>query len=419
MSISTSDGKQTMQLKKYRDGTHRSHTPEQTLEKINPFLKDMGITRVANLTGLDDIGIPVIGVSRPNSKSLATSQGKGHSVNAAKASGMMESIEGFHAENIDLKTVTESYKNLNHKIDISRLAMSCEREFSEDIIIPWVRCLRIDNEDTVWLPYELIHADFTVPVPDNHGYFIADSNGLASGNTILEAINHGLYEVIERDCLALWQLTPHELHHEKRVNLDTINDEFLNNIINKLKQKNIHVGIWNITSDACIPTFICKILSDNNTGIRPAYGSGTHLNKNIALSRAITEAAQSRVTFIAGARDDQYHEIYENEISDGVYSLWLDELRTVNNKPIECFESIPMIDFETLEDDRDYVIAQLSKIGLKDAYYANLTKQEFNIPVVKVVVPGLEGVTYPDRRLLGERGVKFYDQYGVGACEMK
>ncbi len=408
-----------MELKKYRDGTHRSLTPEQTLDKINPFLKDMGITRVANLTGLDDIGIPVIGVSRPNSKSLATSQGKGHSVNAARVSGIMESIEGFHAENIDLKTITETYKNLTHKIDISRLAMSCEREFNEDIVIQWVKCHRINNENTVWLPYELIHAEFTVPVPDNHGYFIADSNGLASGNTLLEAINHGLYEVIERDCLALWQLTPPELHHEKRINLDTINDELLEAILNKLKLKNIHVGIWNITNDIGIPTFICKIISDKNTGVRPAYGSGTHLNKNIALSRAITEALQSRVTFIAGARDDQYHEVYESEISDDVYNSWLDELRSIDESTLTPFADIPMIDFNSLEEDRDYVLSQLSNAGLVDAYFANLTKEKYNISVVKIVVPGLEGVTYPDRRLLGERGIKFYDEYGVGACEMK
>ena len=408
-----------MQLKKYHAGTHRSCSPEETLEKISPFLKDMGITRVANLTGLDHIGIPVIGVTRPNSKSLATAQGKGHSLIAAKVSGVMESIEGYHAENIDLKTTRSSYSDLDQSLDLNLLSRSSEKDFDHDIEIDWLRCSHVNKKTSAWLPYDLIHTDFSLPISQDNGYFISDSNGLASGNTLDEAINHGLYEVIERDCLALWQLTPPELHNEKRIKLNTIKEPFLLSILEILKQKNIHIGVWDITTDTDIPTFICKIVSDKNTGIRPAYGSGTHLNKNVALSRAITEAAQSRVTFIAGARDDQYHDLYESEISDDVYNVWLNELRDTESKSSNSFEDIPLVNFESLEKDQEYVLEKLSDIGINDAYFADLTKRKYNIPVVKVVIAGLESVTHVEKRLLGQRGIQFYDQYGVGACEVK
>jgi YcaO-like protein with predicted kinase domain len=408
-----------MQLKKYTNGTHRHCTPEQTLEKISPFLQDMGITRVANLTGLDNIGIPVIGVYRPNSKSLATSQGKGHSVNAAKVSGIMESIEGFHAENIKLETITDSHESLNSKLDYQLLSRSSAKDFDDKTIIRWVECHSIKNNSPVWLPYELIHTEFTTPTQEDAGYFIADSNGLASGNTLTEAINHGLYEVIERDCLALWQLTPQEAHHKNRINLSTITDSYLQPILNKLIEKNVNVGIWDITNDIGIPTFLCKVISVNNTGIRPAYGSGTHLNKTIALSRAITEAAQSRVTFIAGARDDQYHDVYENEISNTTYNSWLDELQNINTDLLKSFKDIPCTNLQSLDEDQAYILSQLDKVGLNDAFYADLTQEKYNIPVVKVIIPGTEGITAPGRRLLGSRGLKFYKQYGVGACEVK
>ena len=58
-------------------GTHRLVAPNATLERVRPFMAVMGITRVANVTGLDTIGIPVVMVVRPNSRSLAVSQGKG------------------------------------------------------------------------------------------------------------------------------------------------------------------------------------------------------------------------------------------------------------------------------------------------------------------------------------------------------
>ena len=406
-----------MQLKKYTDGTHRILTPEQTLEKITPFLKSMGITRVANLTGLDEIGIPVISACRPNSKSLAISQGKGHSIEAAKVSALMESIELYHAENIKLNTITACYKDLNNAIDYYILPRCATKNFTENTEIKWVECQSIKDNSIAWLPHELIYADFTVPVEEDYGYFIADSNGLASGNSLTEAINHGLYEVIERDCLALWQLTPDYIQNNKRVDIKSINNSYLESIL--LKLKSIQVGIWDITSDIGIPTFLCKIISNKNINIRPAYGSGTHLDKNIALSRAITEAAQSRVTFISGARDDQYHDIYENTVSDDFYNLWLEEICNIDSDNLTNFESIPSFTHDNLEDDLNHILSCLNDVGLQQAYYANLTKDEYNIAVVKIIIPGTEGIDDEGKRLLGARGIKFYDQYGIGACEVK
>ena len=94
------------------DGTHRARTLEDTLAWVTPQLARFGITRVANVTGLDHIGIPVVMVVRPNGKSLSVSQGKGLTMDAAKASGIMESIEAHHAENIDLPVRFETYRRL-------------------------------------------------------------------------------------------------------------------------------------------------------------------------------------------------------------------------------------------------------------------------------------------------------------------
>jgi YcaO-like protein with predicted kinase domain len=86
--------------KRFHVGTHRLTDPSQTLQRVTPFMSAMGITRVGNITGLDRIGIPVAIAVRPNSRSLAVAQGKGTSLDAAKASALMEAIETYHAENI-------------------------------------------------------------------------------------------------------------------------------------------------------------------------------------------------------------------------------------------------------------------------------------------------------------------------------
>ena len=71
--------------KHYLDGTHRITDPASTLSRVMPFAARMGITRVAVLTGLDVIGIPVVAAYRPNSRSIAVHQGKGTTLAAAKA----------------------------------------------------------------------------------------------------------------------------------------------------------------------------------------------------------------------------------------------------------------------------------------------------------------------------------------------
>ena len=81
--------------KAYRCGTHRLIGPEETMARARPFLGTMGITRIANVTGLDCIGVHVAQAIRPNSRSLAVSQGKGLTLAAAKASALMESIEAY------------------------------------------------------------------------------------------------------------------------------------------------------------------------------------------------------------------------------------------------------------------------------------------------------------------------------------
>jgi YcaO-like protein with predicted kinase domain len=100
--------------KRYRSGTHRTVTPDETLRRGLRVAPVMGITRIANVTGLDSVGIPVVMVCRPNSRSLAVSQGKGLDLTAAKASGLMESIETYHAETITFPLRLCSHEELRY-----------------------------------------------------------------------------------------------------------------------------------------------------------------------------------------------------------------------------------------------------------------------------------------------------------------
>jgi len=94
-----------------RDGTHRTATLEQTWARFAPAAKRAGITRIAELTGLDTLGIPVFAAVRPLGRSLSTQQGKGITPLAAKVSALMESLETWTAEQA-IPTRRGSYRQL-------------------------------------------------------------------------------------------------------------------------------------------------------------------------------------------------------------------------------------------------------------------------------------------------------------------
>src|SRR5687768_10462419 len=103
---------------KLRDGTHRAATLDQTWRRFGPVARKAGITRIADLTGLDTLGVPVFAAVRPLGKSLSTQQGKGVSPDAARVSALMESLETFSAEHIEAPVVRGSYRTLQRKRNV-------------------------------------------------------------------------------------------------------------------------------------------------------------------------------------------------------------------------------------------------------------------------------------------------------------
>ncbi|MCA1994935.1 MAG: hypothetical protein LDL41_23230, partial [Coleofasciculus sp. S288] len=107
--------------KQYWHGMHRTASPQGTLEQVRPYFKSVGLTRIANITGLDRIGIPVTISIRPNSDSVVTSSGKGITLEAAMVSAAMESIELYCAETIILPEINLSYTQVAEKYSVISL----------------------------------------------------------------------------------------------------------------------------------------------------------------------------------------------------------------------------------------------------------------------------------------------------------
>lgn len=402
-----STGGSNARRKGFTGGTHRIVAPEETLARVRPYLPVMGITRIANVTGLDTVGIPVVMVCRPNSRSVSVSQGKGYSLAAAKASGVMESIESYHAERVDLPLklgCLEDLRYQNPMIDVGRLPRLSDSRFTPFTQLLWIEGRDILAGGSVWLPYEMVHLDYTLPLPSGHGCFVASSNGLASGNHRLEAISHGITEVVERDATTLWHLLDSEAQQATKVDLDTVDDPACRDLLAKFAEAGVLVAVWEITSDVGIPAFLCRILQQEgppSSTIRPASGMGCHATRGVALLRALTEAAQSRLTFISGARDDMGRDDYERFLDRETYDTWRATME--RGRATRRFQQVPSFHGDSFEEDIAWQLDRLRSVGIEQVAVVDLTKPAFGIPVVRVVIPGLEGLDGSAKFVPGSR----------------
>ena len=387
-------GREYAGKKRYVAGTHRTRTPQQTLDDYQRFMKPLGITRLANITGLDCIGVPVYLAVRPASRGLATSQGKGIDVASAKASALMETIESWHAEHIDRPLRHESARALRRSrevIDVTTLPLSIGASLEPELPLLWIEGWDLLREQAVWVPHETASTNFVMP-RDHLPHFVQSSNGLASGNHLLEAIVHALCEVIERDAWSLWELGNQAEAKRTQIDLASIRDPLCAELLARIARADIGAALWDITSDVGIPAYKCTIYERDD---RPHWrrvgtsgGFGCHLAPEVAAMRAISEAIQSRLTTIAGSRDDMF-EAYDSLATEPeVLKVMVDELTTP--PPTAAFSARRSRATETFEGDLEVLLSALRAVGLDSAIVIDLSKDEIGIPVVKVLVPGLE-----------------------------
>ncbi|MEM7428117.1 MAG: YcaO-like family protein [Pseudomonadota bacterium] len=403
MNISNTFGtaaEQSGAAKLYFDGTHRSRAPEDTLTRVEPYFPLMGITRIADVTGLDRIGIPVTIVCRPNSRSVAISQGKGTTIEAAKASGVMESIETYHAEHITLPLKFASLEEVRYShplIDLDDLPEVGGGCFHPHLQLMWIEGVNLLCDEPVWLPFELVHTNYTRPMPPGSGSFMASSNGLASGNTFTEAVSHAICEVVERDAVALWSQSSDTARSERRIRPETITDPNCRGLLDKYERAGIQVAVWDVTSDTGIAAILVWIMEDGSRErllARPSVGAGCHPVREVALSRALTEAAQERLTLITGSRDDLQRDYYGEMSLQHVFDAAGD--RDFMSVPTRCCPSA--------EDDVDWLLGQLKSVGVEQVVTVDLSQEVFRqIAVARVVIPKLEGVVDDARYVPGAR----------------
>lgn len=361
--------------------------PEQTLARLLPLASGFGVTRLGVLTGLDTIGIPVAAAFRPNSRTVSVHQGKGASLAQAKVSALMEALECHCAETqrlpLQLGTAAEMAA-LGSVTDVRRLPRCAGAPDPAGQRLLWVEGRELMSAQPIWVPRELVAADFSTPLAPDSGVFQATTNGLASGCTEGQAILHGLCEVIERDAVCLWLGSDEASQAERLVEPDSVDGPAALAMLQRCRAADLEVVIWDVTSDLAMSAFLV-LLTDPLDRIQAELGAACRPDPDSALAAALAEAAQARATTISGARDDMTPESFEPSA-----------LRARAQQAAVWRGVAPRRRFDTVAacDGADPVVAVLGRLamaGMEQAACVTLTRPDIGLPVVRVVVPGLEG----------------------------
>jgi len=371
----------------------RSLAPETTLLYAKQWAATAGISEVTEITNLDVLGVPVFVSVRPQARGEAFTFGKGLRRVDAEVGAYMEALEFYFAEPGigGVSTHWGSARDVagHERADdaILNFVPLLQREVDLDGSLLLASAQDLESGAECSIPAELVF----YPAADvGQSLFGSSTNGLASGNALLEATIQGLLELIERD---IWSFE-FVRSASKLVESASLPDE-VREIIERAERNRLQLKVRTIPNDYGMP-FFAAFVFDLNSPSRKTFNGGwaCDLNRDRALVRAVTEAAQSRVAFIHGGRKVPTSEATALDAQQREAKLVRQHMLGVSDSRQQVlFTDIPDVAVGgDLQQKLDAVIERLRRVVQEPIYRVVFTPPESPLQVVRVVVPLLENL---------------------------
>ncbi len=409
---------------KYQPDTQRVFDYKTTLSNIENIFSDIGVTELKDITHLDRVGVPVVTATRPSAGvgAISVYSGKGATEIQARISAIMESVERCFAEipetNVDFRDkpvdtdrVIKTYEDFEDVNAIDPETLLLPEPITRGTRLEWMRGWDILNDCEVLVPANAVYHPYV------RGMFMFRSNtsGLASGNTIEEAIVHGLLEVIERDAISIAE-------YSRNVGTEIVlqeDDGEVYDLKNKFESNGIPVKLWLLPSITGIPVVVAAlddIKTEDPTML--VMGAGAHLSPEHAIFRALTEAAQFRLAQISGAREDV------QKRSGFVVGAGYDRMKRMNKFWYEDGETTTLPEIPDLSSDTPAgsirtIVERLRLCGATEhVIIVDISQPWIDVPVIRAIIPTFELYTV-DRERIGERARAARKERGREAMRAK
>jgi len=383
--------------------SHRTVQPIETEARLKQCAGNIPITRVADLTPLDPLRLPVFSATTPMAIDLTTHLGKGLDACSARVSAMTEALERHCAEFTTRPVLKMSYLEMtragHHTADPHNFELPADSGYRDTQSISWVEGRDLLQDKSVWIALDLV-----LSPPTERVLLDVDTNGLAAGNTHLEAIVHGLCEVIERDSLGqhlfveMFGAAGESGALIRNIDLTTLPDT-AKALREHIEETGQSLDITCVTTEIGVPVFRTVLVDHayprgGSFDTRRFLGFGASPNSEVGLLRSMTEAVQSRVAVVQGARDSF------NSLSASARFIKPQAMLNDFQRGYQTdFNEIATFSTEDLQEDMHFLGQALRNAGIESIIAVNLSREEPMMPVVRVRVPGLSSFLGNRRRL--------------------
>jgi len=375
----------------------RTMLPAETLKRVLPLLSPAGLEPLEDITTKDNIGIPVFSISRKNTAHGKAKfyNGKGPTPEQAKASAIMEAMERYSAELRDTDEIVygtfEQASENGFTLDPAEMILPMRTSNFVNEVIAWCPGYEMFRGEEIWVPACAVYHPY---FPDgDFQLFRFHTNGIASGNTMEEAILHGTLELIERDA---WSIC--EYREKAKADVIVDDDSLCAQLIKKFSDRGVEIYLKDLTSDIGIPTI--GAAADDVATKDPellTIGVGTHLNPEIAAVRALTEVAQSRTTHKHGSKINAQLQRISQEMGyekvKNANRVWYSKMSSTVR-----LSDMKRLDTPYVLDDIEVVFDRLIECGFDKVIAVDITRPEVMVPSVRMIIPGLEVSTMDPER---------------------
>jgi ribosomal protein S12 methylthiotransferase accessory factor len=363
-----------------------------TLGQLDQHLLSYGITRVGDLTGLDTIRLPVFFACRPNSRSLSISQGKGLDPSRARLGAILEALEHACAERHEtLISEKCSYDEMGRRglrcID-SRAMLRCSPDdFDTSRQRSWVPGVSLRDGLDVYVPFELAGLDFRTDAGWDHHTYRMSTVGLGAGTSLAGAALQALLEVIENDATVMVDLFGLRRRLARSISYTAGHHAELDEAVARVEDAGLQCFFVKVESSIAVSTVAAFLTSPpsvvENLGMRTFVGFACRLSAEQAALAALLEAVQSRVTQMAGSRDD---------MTPAQYSQQPIGLTPPAGKPVrlDCISGFNSEDMATPQDQLRYILPILVEAGATEIVLVPLGAVGSDVRIVRALVTGLQ-----------------------------
>lgn len=395
----------------------RTQTFEEVKAKLEKHLhwlidRDCGVGKSLFRDAESDV-VPMYGIESFMKNRIYQSYGRSTSLVSSKLSAVLEMIERNASMVPHFKEkVRGSYQELlqngypviDPEIFLLNKTTDDELVYSSTKEYYWSPGIRLDNQEPVLLPEQVVYFDHQLLRAEKR-FIYETSNGTAIGNSFEEAIMYGLFELIERD---------HFLVHwyckklPKLIRKETINDQKIISILNRLENQKYEVYLFDITMETQIPTvWVLAVNKDQNANLKYYNAAGCHYNPEKAIFSGLVEVATSALVYEKKLEEERGQLSYLIHNPDAVRSME-DHVNyyafAENGKAFDfLLNRLPEMEFVSVSDMHpsfpfsykavtSAILKEHPQIFVSDL--SNLITEKLNFSVVKTFIPSMQPMTF-------------------------